>query len=352
VNRAKSITVGLFGYYGRHNFGDDLMAALFARATRGCGAECLVFGGATIAGRPYGAQTTNNIDELVERSDLVVYGGGGALLPQSKDQPFSRLIGELVDACKFRSIPLACMSIGGAGLPLRDVTPPARRRLVESAAAVTVRDSNEALLLRDAGVRAEFFEDVVWTTAAAFPRLRRSRPGSSAVRIAVNLYPNDALRRQLDATFAALGSHAGEVQWRFVESHTFPAEYRQAYGPTLPSERFESVQFEGVEEGLEFLLGCDLVITSRLHIGVAAMSFGIPCVALAPEPKTKNCFAHLGLLANCWNEDSVQQLGRLDDAAERHVVVAAFDRLDRTAIQANAAGHFDRLRDFIVEYSS
>jgi polysaccharide pyruvyl transferase WcaK-like protein len=311
-----------------------------------------VYGWDDDVGRRYGAQATRNLDEFVERSDLVIYGGGGVLLPQSKDQPFSKLIGELVDACQLRSVPLACLSIGGAGLPLGDVKPAARRRLVESAAAVTVRDPNEALLLRDAGVYAEFFEDVVWTAAAAFPRLRRSRSESGAVRIAVNLYPNDALRRQLDATFAALAAQPGEVQWRFVESHTFPAEYRQAYAPSLPSDRFESVQFRGVEEGLDFLVACDLVVTSRLHIGVAAMSFGIPCVALAPEPKTKNCFAHFALLANCWNEDGVQRLARLEEPAERHAVAATFERLDRTTIQASAARHFGRLRELIGEYLS
>jgi hypothetical protein len=79
---AKPITVGLFGYYGRHNFGDDLMAMLFARAIQNCAAECLVFGWDAALARRYNVQATRALDEFVTRSDLVVYGGGGALLPQ------------------------------------------------------------------------------------------------------------------------------------------------------------------------------------------------------------------------------------------------------------------------------
>jgi polysaccharide pyruvyl transferase WcaK-like protein len=352
VTPANPITVGLFGYYGRHNFGDDLMATLFAREIHGCGAECVVFGWDANLGHRYGSETTRSLDEFVERSDLVIYGGGGALLPQSNNQPFSKLIGELVDECNRRSVPLACLSIGGAGLPLCDVTPATRRRLVDSAMAVTVRDPNEMLLLRDACVQAEFFEDVVWTAAAAFPCLHRSHSDAAVARIAVNLYPDASRRLQLDAAFAAISKQQGEAKWHFVESHTFPAEYRQAYAPTVPCDRFEAVQFQSVEEGLEILAGCDLVVTSRLHIGVAAMSFGIPCVALAPEPKTKNCFAHLGLLANLWSDAEVRRLVQLNEPAGRHAIAQSFERLDLATIRANAAKHFACLRWLIEEYSA
>jgi polysaccharide pyruvyl transferase WcaK-like protein len=352
VNPTKPNTVGLFGYYGRHNFGDDLMAVLYARAIQDHDAECLVFGWDAELGDRYGVQTTRTLDEFVARSKLVVYGGGGALLPQPQSNPFSQLIGDLVDACQLKSVPLACLSIGGAGRPLRDVTPASRRRLVESATTVTVRDPNEALLLRDAGVRADFFDDVVWTTAAAFPHVRRSHADDNVVRIAVNLYPNDAFRRQLDASCNSVARRPGDVQWQFVESHTFSAEYRQAYFPASGSERFQSVQFQGVDHGLEFLSDCDMVVTSRLHIAVAAMSFGIPSVALAAEPKTKNCFAHLGLQANCWNDNGAERLARLAEPAERDAVAAAFEQLNRTAIQASAAGHLERLRQLLTGHAS
>jgi polysaccharide pyruvyl transferase WcaK-like protein len=348
VNRVQKRNVGLFGYYGRHNFGDDLMAAMFAKAVVDCGASCLVYGMSCDYGERYRVQTTDSVDKLIANSRVIVYGGGGALLPQPASHAFSQTIGRLVDECQRRSVPLACLSIGGNNLPLRAITPESRQRLAYYAAYMSLRNPQEASLLREVGLNAEFYHDVVWMTPLVFGRGQYAPRERRFNRIAVNLYPQHDFKDELDEVFASIADTSSTTNWFFVETHIFAPQYRQAYIPTVTCDRFQPYQFADVDDGLRFIPQCDLIITSRLHVGIVAMSLGIPCIALSPEPKTRSCFEQLGLSEYCWGMDEVVRLSDVDDREACRELASKFDELDVSALQQSAGNHLTRLKEIIA----
>ena len=66
----------LWGAYQQGNFGDDLMAWVFARGIKKLGHSVKVFGLSPSEAEDFGLETATSIDEALEEADAVVLGGG------------------------------------------------------------------------------------------------------------------------------------------------------------------------------------------------------------------------------------------------------------------------------------
>ena len=73
--------VALIGYYGRGNFGDDLMAVIFGRFIEQQGADLRVYKLCEPYSRRFGFEVVHTPEQLLEGADLLVSGGGGSLVP-------------------------------------------------------------------------------------------------------------------------------------------------------------------------------------------------------------------------------------------------------------------------------
>ena len=71
--------VAIWGSYNHGNFGDDVMAVLFARAVAAAGATPVVFRMDGDLARRYGIATEDELGPLLEGARLVIMGGGAML---------------------------------------------------------------------------------------------------------------------------------------------------------------------------------------------------------------------------------------------------------------------------------
>jgi len=338
--------VGLFGNYAGQNFGDELMAVMFAKTLQSLGISFTVYGLGVHYGERYGFPVVSSATELVRMSDVIVAGGGGHLQPhRGISSHFASELDALLNTCNDRSIPILCFSIGGAGLPLEKLRPPGRRQLLERAEWCTLRLRSELPLLLHAGTAGTHHEDVVWMTSLFFPLLSGKAQVCGRPMIGISMYPVGKIYQKLQTGFFhVLVRMRSDCDFVFfeVKSASKGKNANQALRPyktlNLPNCRF--YKFESVENGIGFLSTLDLLLTTRLHVLIAAMSYRIPCVSLLPRPKTVVCLQELGLEAFCWTGRRLWKLVYLFIPYLLKRLLRSFKKLDPVPLQRDAALHF------------
>ncbi len=345
--------IGLFGVYSARNFGDDLMAVIFGKSLQEMGVEFTIFGLPTEYG-PYGFSISTSLEEFVDTNDLIVYGGGGILQPKEKDSFLGHQLETLLYLCRQQSKPVFCFSIGGQGLPLDNIVPPARRHLVKQAEYVTLRLRADLPILDEAGTSGAHYEDVVWRTPSFFPRVS-SNKAKGRPRIGINLYPHSVReKRLLPRIFFFLTRMRQDCDFVFLESMFGADELYgdyQAFYPSRMRSNCTYYKFHSVDDGVQCVQSFDLLITNRLHLGMVAMSYGIPSIALFPLPKTRLCYQELGLGDLCWNTGQFWKIYQLRSPEAQTELLRTFEHFDLETVRRNARQHLVKLEEVVRECS-
>lgn len=355
--------VAVFGFYGIGNFGDDLMAWMIASWLRSRGHAVTILSLAddeddslhSIDFTRGALVSSRSIDHAIDSCDAVVYGGGGILVGHSERalRRFRRQFAkerQFLDAAAARRLPLMVMSVGGDG-----GTDPGRldafpRRLLSQAARITVRNPEDVALLRNLGVAGVHVPDLVWGARDMIAAPPRSGTGP---RIGLDLYPSLVKRpggvgflaflqawmlRHRSATFVCLHS-------RHVSSGFDPGLGHILCGPNVRRYRFRDFHSDAAE-----LSSLDLLISSRLHVPMLALQYGVPVISIFAEPKTRLMLEHNGLAFATFTPGTLPDLRSL--LWERN---ALDDWIDDYRMPANAVSveawrlHFHHLDTFLHE---
>ena len=310
--------VALVGYYGRGNFGDDLMAVIFGRFLQQQGVELRVFGLCEPYAKQFGFDVAHTPGELLDGADLLVGGGGGALVPwrgliARKLHP-QAAIGNLpvLHEAERRGIPLVALSVGGSG----NTDPPAseerRAKLLAMARRMTVRNEVDLALPRRAGVRSEWFPDIVWHTGEMFP-VRKSRSGGR-LRIGIDIYPSNLLRQHgeyLVPLLQAAVLRRRDVDFVFMDSANRTRSPYRGIGLAVWGSNVTRYQFEYLEQDLEMLAGLDALVSTRLHVPIVCLQYGVPVASLLGEGKTRLLFGSLGLHGHSYSHGRMIELAKV-----------------------------------------
>ena len=318
------------GYYGFGNTGDEaiLSAILLELRTVTPEAHFLVLSGnpAETTAR-YGVEAFHANDpvarlDAVERSRLVIIGGGG-LLHDYWGVPAGTLFAAgtwgmslFVTIALFaalRRIPVMLWALG-VGPLLSEDGRAAARTLCRLANVITVRDANSSRELEAIGIpreRIRIAADPVFSTPPVpdvTERVREAIASVSAPRIGVCLRHWDAtaepalweglVAKALDettnrtgASFIFIPFQSGkELQLDDVAaaSRVHAAMHPATRGTVLA----ESLT---VRETWALIDACDAVLGMRLHAGVAAATRAVPFVTVGYDPKVTALMDELGL---------------------------------------------------------
>lgn len=290
--------VAIWGAYWQGNFGDDLMAVMIAREVRACGADPVLYRlNAGLAER-HGLEVADSIERLLAGASVVVLGGGAVLHDYGNDE-CSLALGRLVDAAEDSGVPMIAVSVGSHGATTRFPEESSIHRLLTSSRFLggTVRLASDVSLLALYGVHAVYFPDMVLCA-----RCTSSRPSPSPRRTVGLSIP----RRSKMALFG-----------RCVEKM-----YRMFGIRTLWIDRFRAgrergacyegklyYKYDDPFELIEQLQALQGVLSTGLHVGLAAWCVGCPFVALAPSGKTRAVLREAG--AERWVVPTSRRVGNL-----------------------------------------
>ena len=191
--------IGLTGFYGHGNFGDDMMAVLFGLALREAGMPFCVYRLCRPYAERYGFEVVTSPAELLESADVLVWGGGGLLVSwpdlmyrvlfRGAARDFTKIVKGALD----RGIDLLACSVGGDGSCPSTLTPNFKELFVRASKFITVRNPEDLQILRRTGTPGAYYPDIMWLACDRFPATGRRRKG---FRIGIDLYPSNLVRQR------------------------------------------------------------------------------------------------------------------------------------------------------------
>jgi hypothetical protein len=162
---------------------------------------------------------------------------------------------------------------------------------------MTVRNEADLALPRSAGIPCGYFPDIVWRTGEFFPAPARRKVGR--LRIGVDIYFSN-LRSQHAEYFVGLMQMAvlrrSDIEFIFVDSTNRACSSYRCIGRAVRGPNVTRYQFEQPYADLELLGGLDAMISTRLHIPVVCLQYGVPVACLFSEGKTRLLLESHGLL--------------------------------------------------------
>ena len=346
VSNAGPLKVALFGFYGHGNFGDDLMAVIFGRFLTSKGAEVYVYRLYSPYAERYGFKVAYSVSELLDGKDLVILGGGGALVSrrESRFSKSPRDLALLIEQCKTSRIPMYAFSVGGSGARYQKLTPPHKRVLLHSAEYLTVRNPEDVELLRSASAKGDFYPDIVWQTSEFFPIERQK---DKKMKVGINIYPRALISRMACYILPLIHLVAWirkDLDFIFIDTHNSHYGRFRAIGRIGRAKNTRDYAFSDLTEDLEVLANLDLMISTRLHAGLVCMSYGVPFISLLGERKTLLLMRNTGLTHMYYDHFALPSLISLMLSRRKLIrLMRGFGVPKEKELKEKSLGHLERL---------
>ncbi|TIS79314.1 MAG: polysaccharide pyruvyl transferase family protein [Mesorhizobium sp.] len=306
------LRVGIFGFYSYQNLGDNVMAYLFSKCVKDDGHDPIVYAKRRSDKMDWGFKICSDIKEFVESVDVVIFGGGGLLIPRQQPsevvEDFNDDLELILEYTIEKSIKLFAFSIGGAGKDIDEIVPVARQELIRRLTYVTLRNREDLKLLAQANTEGEFLDDVVWTTSRKISGSRYDK-GRSRLRVGLNIYLGSSRRSRLAKRILQIVTRIRkDIDFIFYEINPKKDGHFGAFCANLTQDNCSSKILTDVEDACGEASSLDLLITTRLHFGVIAMSYGVPCIAYSGAEKTKLLYKHINRSSFFWRIGDIHKL--------------------------------------------
>lgn len=296
--------IALIGAYWQGNFGDDLMAVIYARALQGAGHRVKVFRLDESYAREFEIETCQRIDELLAGARVCVWGGGGILVansypPNEASSDISGVIYEMTQVCIKRGIPVVLSSIGGDGFGRWANIPAAASALLSSGAvsAVSVRLQSEVELVQSYCRECRYFPDVVLSSLHyAYPGKKNSSEVEKCrkLRVGLNLSNQKENQSLVDLLFVLSKlTRRFEIEILLTHLDSVPYDYEKL--SSIFARRIPVTRPERMKEYLTGLSRFDMIVSSKLHLGLAALALGVEFISFRGSWKVRNALKDYGL---------------------------------------------------------
>jgi polysaccharide pyruvyl transferase CsaB len=332
------------GYYGAGNAGDEwiLSGLLAALRRREPGAEARVLSyDPEATWREHGVEAVGwgDIETLaaaVRWSSLVIVGGGGLWQDYWGFDPLSFLNGRPGGIGGYGTPILLAHLLGrpcallGAGVgPLQDdASRHALRDLAAIAGVVSVRDSGSRQELVACGVdpdRVHLGADLAFL-AGTLPSkaVRSSGPPTLAVNLRPWPFAGESERWEAEIVEALRSwclTNDGRVLLTPLHESDNPLEDDRTVAERVAAAIGRSEHVQVTHPGLPWterlaaLAGANVVLGMRYHAMVAAMRAGVPCVAMAYDPKVRHLMEEAGAAGSVIELSEVGTSGLVDRLA-------------------------------------
>jgi polysaccharide pyruvyl transferase WcaK-like protein len=250
----------------------------------------------------------HSLSELTDGVEIVVLASGSLLVSSLSSQTFGiskklsanlalgdQEFAELIELSRRRDVPLCTLSIGGDDKSDGDL-PSIKHQLLRACIYASVRNPQDVPRVRQINIPCDYYPDVVWQASALIPI--EKTPPSERLRIGVDLYWSNLLRQgalYLPFLLYLVVILRRDVDFVFIDTTNLSAEKFRAVQPPFELRNVSRYQFQTPFKDLQLAASLDLVLSSRIHLGIACMSYGVPFLSLFGESKTRLFLQNIGL---------------------------------------------------------
>lgn len=346
MSNKKITQIGVWGSYHYGNFGDDLMALIYAHRLATEGFEPVIFSANPALTAPFTYKTIDSITNWNSDDATVVMGGGAMLSGESflrfVARPVSRKVNhefrELNAACSKHRLRVIPISIGGDGMANASIFG-ARHRFFKAGFAnlgtVRLRGDRE-LLTRQYQKDYPYFPDVLFATKKVLDSLftvKRCKPDKFTIGLNVHTSKGVELAAALKKSFPGAS---------VVNIGTHSSFYPGNYEYQEPNSRL--IDYSTLPEFIADLAGLSVIVSDKLHVGLVGAVYGVPFVSYQAKSKTIGLHRELGLeeVVCQLPSDVIRVLKSLDSEIPQIQTLAT--RIPADGLDEQALGHFQFLR--------
>ena len=329
------LKVGIYGSYNYGNFGDDLQAIIIGKRVLENGLTPIFFRLSSDIADKYGFETTESINELVYNSKFCLLGGGSNF--QSGSSRLSKLWLDIEETClelgkalEENNCNLYSISVGGDGSGKFAVFNYGRAQLLASKQfkGGTVRLEEDVELLNAYGKKAFYYPDILWLTHTYWPK--SSLNEKKTYNIGVNLNIDRGYRRFVKSLIFL--SKFLEIKLHFIRLHHPQYNLNYEWQPLRESKKIECLTYSDIDLFLGKVSELDVIISSKLHVGMVSFGYGCNFYSLGGAGKTISFLKSINL-----EENIIKITGRINS------IINAWSLVSRR--------NNDQVRDFSDEIS-
>lgn len=328
--------IGIWGSYDKGNFGDDLMAFMIVDHLRSNGFDPILFCATDFLRNECNCESIDNINDFVKKVDIVVIGGGGMLINNSLLRFFVREVAfsfeisfyKLYKALRKYGKQIIPISIGGDGNSF--LNNPYKTSVFSAPLCKggTVRLNSDLKTVSNSLFK--YYSDIVLSTSAFFSGIETDNSLNNVVLL--NLKKSNGLNFYKE--FSEFGRQHGMDVFTYT-SHI--GDSRKNLNYELAGKN--NLEFTSLRDSIKIFKSVKSIISSKLHVGVAALSFGTPFFSYNGPSKAKEFLKSVNL-DEYIIEDTAFFLKKVDDGILEN-------RIDIDQHKLQSRMHFDRL-DYLI----
>ncbi|MHA7881227.1 MAG: polysaccharide pyruvyl transferase family protein [Saccharospirillum sp.] len=287
--------VAIWGSYNHGNYGDDVMAVLYALTVKQLGYEPIVFRLSKSLAEIYQLKTTSDIDDLIDEVQFCILGGGAWLTTSGVPDAVEKDCNELLNALIKYQCDLYCVSIGGDGETNFNKLPKAHQNLFQSPyfKGGTVRLSTDLRILEKTQKNIRHYPDIIFNAANYLGDINRETPSQKKIRIGINLNKSQT---RLEKILLLISKIDKDIEIIYVKSHTKDKEL----GFELSSPKnhtSKTIEYSDPKQFIRELSTLNCIISFKLHLGITALGMNIPFLSFGGLGKTQQQLREMGLNA-------------------------------------------------------
>ena len=288
------------------NFGDDLQAIVFAYFIRSRGYEVKVFQMDEELAKFYGLETVNTVDELCENTKLCIIAGGALLTPftilhralSKSAKDYEHDFRDLHHAGLKYGTEFCAISMGGDGKSRNPFLFYSRSRIkfFKSPFFIngTVRLEGDRQQMMKFGKEFEYYPDCLLQTPN-FIKIEKDifTSDNRPFRVAFNFKKRHLSQKLLNDLIEYAGKNK-DVNFFFVTTHLEKKGINYEFIPEKETDNIRIEKYKTPTQLLEFITGIDVLITSKLHLGITGLTVGTPFISYRGPGKAKSFMESIG----------------------------------------------------------
>jgi polysaccharide pyruvyl transferase WcaK-like protein len=281
--------VAIWGSLNKGNFGDDVMNVIFALHLKSLGCTPYVYRLNKKLAQQYGLVSVDNLDDLLDGAIFSIIGGGSWLESRKLGLSYEKDFFEYIEKTNFYNVSYYAISIGGDSNNDKKYLSSDRLKLFSNNLfkGGTVRLKSDLSTLESLGKQAYHFPDIVLLSSEFFGDKKSKNFKSKKYRVAVS-QSDSILFLRFIKKIKILSLFYKDIELIFLNTHL--QEYNINYEFQLKNETLllKNKNYESLEDFYNFLSSIDLMISSKLHPGVAALSCGKSFLWIPGLDKTRS----------------------------------------------------------------
>lgn len=295
--------IGIWGNYYYGNFGDDLMAISIANYIIKLGHTPLIYRFDEKLSLQYHIESEHNINSFVEKVDFCFIGGGGMLVGMNwvkrvlnpVYRKFEHDFYEFEKALMKFKKEVYPISIGGEDNGKINFSN-YRKHFFSSSRVQngTVRLKGDLIAMEKFGKKYSYYPDILFDTANHFIIKQIIKKKKDEKWIGLNLNSSDLMHNDWHLKLIQKAKADSRIKLFFIRTHLPSYNMTYEFTPITLGENIIIHQYTNPQETLNLLASLDMVISSKLHLGLSALVVGTPFFSYKGKGKTIALLNSLG----------------------------------------------------------